>query len=110
MGSQEEVARMGAEEEEGGLCLGSMTTSSALLQVLLPKLLTIHEASYSPINRGEAKSIMEEILGMQAGLNPDQQADGNEEAQMIITAILQGEIDKSIYSAMADDSRRQNSE
>merc|ERR1719436_2118631 len=101
--SQEEVARMEAEEEEGGLCLGSMTVSSALLQVLLPKLLTIHEASYSPINRGEAKSIMEEILGMQAGLNPDQQADGNEEAQMIITAILQGEIDKSIYSAMADD-------
>merc|ERR1712112_148749 len=101
--SQEEVARMEAEEEEGGLCLGSMTVSSALLQVLLPKLLTIHEASYSPINRGEAKSIMEEILGMQAGLNPDQQADGNEEAQMIITAILQGEIDKSIYSSMADD-------
>jgi len=101
--SQEEVARMEAEQEEGGLCLGSMTVSSALLQVLLPKLLTIHEASYSPINRGEAKSIMEEILGMQAGLNPDQQADGNEEAQMIITAILQGEIDKSIYSSMADD-------
>jgi len=31
------------------------------------------------------------------------QADANEEAEMIIRAIMQDEVDKSIYSKMADD-------
>jgi len=63
----------------------------------------MHEAKYEPMDKVDAQKIMEEILGMQAGLNPDQQADANEEAEMIIRAIMQEEIDKSIYSKMADD-------
>ena len=31
------------------------------------------------------------------------QADANEEAEMIIRAIMQDEVDKSVYSKMADD-------
>jgi len=63
----------------------------------------MHEAKYEPMDKVDAQAIMEGILGMQAGLNPDQQADANEEAEMIIRAIMQEEIDKSIYSKMADD-------
>merc|ERR1719225_1243986 len=77
--------------------------SRALLQALMPKLLKMHEAKYEPMDKVDASKIMEEILGMQAGLNPDQQADANEEAEMIIRAIMQEEVDNSIYSKMADD-------
>jgi len=63
----------------------------------------MHEAKYEPMDKVDAEKIMEEILGMKAGLNPDQQADANEEAEMIIRAIMQEEVDKSIYSKMADD-------
>jgi len=63
----------------------------------------MHEAKYEPMDKVDAEKIMEEILGMQAGLNPNQQADANEEAEMIIRAIMQEEVDKSIYSKMADD-------
>jgi len=69
----------------------------------MPKLLKMHETKYSPMEKADAEKIMAEILGMQCGLNPDQQADANEEAEMIIRAIMQDEIDKSIYSKMADD-------
>ena len=37
------------------------------------KLLKMHEAKYEPMDKVDAEKIMEEILGMQAGLNPDQQ-------------------------------------
>lgn len=45
----------------------------ALLQVLMPKLLKMHETKYPPMEKADAEKIMEEILGMQCGLNPDQQ-------------------------------------
>jgi len=63
----------------------------------------MHETKYPPMEKADAEKIMGEILGMQSGLNPDQQADANEEAEMIIRAIMQDEVDKSIYSKMADD-------
>jgi len=63
----------------------------------------MHETKYSPMEKADAEQIMEEILGMQCGLNPNQQADANEEAEMIIRAIMQDEVDNSIYSKMADD-------
>jgi len=63
----------------------------------------MHETKYTPMDRVDAEKIMEQILGMQIGINPDQQADANEEADMIIRAIMQDEVDKSVYSRMADD-------
>lgn len=103
--SRDEMARREEEEEVERVRanIGSKTVSTALMQVLMPKLLKMHEAKYEPMDKVDAEKIMEEILGMQAGLNPDQQADANEEAEMIIRAIMQEEIDKSIYSKMADD-------
>merc|ERR1711862_311279 len=102
--SRDEMARR--EEEEVARIrsnIGSKTVSTALLQVLMPKLLKMHETKYPPMEKADAEKIMEEILGMQCGLNPDQQADANEEAEMIIRSIMQDEVDKSIYSKMADD-------
>merc|ERR1719369_425240 len=103
--SRDEMARREEEEEVERIRsnIGSKTVSTALLQALMPKLLKMHEAKYEPMDKVDAQKIMEEILGMQAGLNPDQQADANEEAEMIIRSIMQEEIDKSIYSKMADD-------
>ena len=37
----------------------------------------MHEAKYDPMEKADAEAIMEEILGMQCGLNPDQQVRGN---------------------------------
>ena len=37
------------------------------------KLLKMHETKYQPMEKADAEQIMEEILGMQCGLNPDQQ-------------------------------------
>merc|ERR1712051_906247 len=102
--TRDEMARR--EEEEVAKIrqnIGSKTVSTALLQVLMPKLLKMHETKYSPMEKADAEQIMEEILGMQCGLNPNQQADANEEAEMIIRAIMQDEVDNSIYSKMADD-------
>lgn len=103
--SREEMARREEEEEVARIRsnIGSKTVSTALLQVLMPKLLKMHEAKYDPMEKADAEAIMEEILGMQCGLNPDQQADANEEAEMIIRAIMQDEVDKSVYAKMADD-------
>merc|ERR1712051_393112 len=103
--SRDEMARREEEEEVARIRsnIGSKTVSTALLQVLMPKLLKMHEAKYSPMEKADAEQIMEEILGMQCGLNPNQQADANEEAEMIIRAIMQDEVDNSIYSKMADD-------
>merc|ERR1712117_180011 len=103
--SCDEMARREEEEEVARIRsnIGSKTVSTALLQVLMPKLLKMHESKYEPMEKTDAEKIMEEILSMQAGLNPDQQADANEEAEMIIRAIMQDEVDKSIYSKMADD-------
>jgi hypothetical protein len=81
----------------------SQTVSTALLNVLMPKLLKEHESKHPPMERDEAEKIMEEILAMQIGLNTEQQAEGSEEAELIIRAIMQDEVDKSIYSKMADD-------
>merc|ERR1712088_964436 len=105
MVSRDDMARMEEEEEVARIRsnIGSKTVSTALLQVLMPKLLKMHESKYQPMEKADAEQIMEEILGMQCGLNPDQQADANEEAEMIIRAIMQDEVDKSIYSKMADD-------
>merc|ERR1719348_993861 len=102
---REEMARKEEEEELERIRsnIGSKTVSSALLTVLMPKLLKMHETKYSPMDKVDAEKIMEEILGMQIGINPDQQADANEEAEMIIRAIMQDEVDKSVYSRMADD-------
>merc|ERR1719391_1098229 len=66
-------------------------TPAAIIKALMPKLLKMHEAKYEPMDKVDAEKIMEEILGMKAGLNPDQQADANEEAEMIIRAIMQEE-------------------
>merc|ERR1719432_580790 len=96
MARREEVERIRSN-------IGTKTVSTALLQALMPKLLKMHKAKYEPMDKVDAEKIMEEILGMKAGLNPDQQADANEEAEMIIRAIMQEEVDKSIYSKMADD-------
>merc|ERR1719342_905180 len=103
--SRDEMARKEEEEELERIRsnIGSKTVSSALLQVLMPKLLKMHESKYEPMEKTDAEKIMEEILSMQAGLNPDQQADANEEAEMIIRAIMQDEVDNSVYSKMADD-------
>jgi len=103
--SRDEMARREEDEEVARIRsnIGSKTVSTALLQVLMPKLLKMHETKYSPMEKADAEKIMAEILGMQCGLNPDQQADANEEAEMIIRAIMQDEVDKSIYSRMADD-------
>jgi len=103
--SRDEMARREEEEELERIRknIGSKTVSSALLQVLMPKLLKMHETKYTPMDRLDAAKIMEEILSMQIGINPDQQADANEEAEMIIRAIMQDEVDKSVYSRMADD-------
>jgi len=103
--SRDQMAKKEEEEEVERIRsnLGSCSVSSALMQALMPKLLKMHEAKYEPMDKVDAQAIMEGILGMQAGLNPDQQADANEEAEMIIRAIMQEEIDKSIYSKMADD-------
>jgi len=103
--SRDEMARREEEEEVARIRsnIGSKTVSTALLQVLMPKLLKMHEAKYDPMEKADAEAIMEEILGMQCGLNPDQQADANEEAEMIIRAIMQDEVDKSVYAKMADD-------
>jgi len=38
--------------------------------------------------------------------NSNIQADANEEAEMIIRAIMQDEVDKSVYAKMADDLER----
>jgi len=81
----------------------SETVSSALLKALMPKLLKAHESKYPAMDRDEASKIMEEILAMQVGLNVDQQADANEEADMIIRAIMQDEVGRHVYSKMADD-------
>jgi len=106
--SRDEMARREEEEEVARIRsnIGSKTVSTALLQVLMPKLLKMHEAKYDPMEKADAEAIMEEILGMQCGLNPDQQADANEEAEMIIRAIMQDEVDKSVYAKMADDLER----
>merc|ERR1719220_3087740 len=103
--TRDEMARREEEEEVERIRsnIGTKTVPTALLQALMPKLLKMHEAKYEPMDKVDAEKIMEEILGMKAGLNPDQQADANEEAEMIIRAIMQEEIDKSIYSKMADD-------
>lgn len=103
--SRDEMARKEEEEELERIRnnIGSKTVSSALLQVLMPKLLKMHETKYTPMDRVDAEKIMEQILGMQIGINPDQQADANEEADMIIRAIMQDEVGKSVYSRMADD-------
>lgn len=103
--SRDEMARREEDEEVARIRknIGSNTVSTALLQVLMPKLLKMHETKYPPMEKADAEKIMGEILGMQSGLNPDQQADANEEAEMIIRAIMQDEVDKSIYSKMADD-------
>merc|ERR1712128_225897 len=101
--SRDEMARRDEEVARIRKNIGSNTVSTALLQVLMPKLLKMHETKYPPMEKADAEKIMGEILGMQSGLNPDQQADANEEAEMIIRAIMQDEVDKSIYSKMADD-------
>lgn len=107
--SREEMSRREEEEEvqrirstiRGGA--KSETISTALLNALMPKLLKMHESKYPAMDRDEASKIMEEILAMQVGLNVDQQADANEEAEMIIRAIMQDEVSRDVYAKMADD-------
>merc|ERR1712012_1301950 len=75
--TRDEMARREEEEEVERIRsnIGTKTVSTALLQALMPKLLKMHEAKYEPMDKVDAEKIMEEILGMKAGLNPDQQAD-----------------------------------
>jgi len=103
--SREEMAAREEEEEVQRIRgnLQSETVSTALLNALMPKLLKAHESKYEAIDSDEATKIMEEILAMQVGLNVDQQADANEEAEMMIRAIMQDEVGKHVYSNMADD-------
>jgi len=79
------------------------TVSSSLLKVLMPKLLKEHESKYEPLGHDESFKIMEEILAMQVGITPDGMVEDNDEAEQIIRAITHGEIDKAVYSQMADD-------
>ena len=44
-----------------------------ILSNIFRKLLKMHESKYEPMEKADAEKIMEEILSMQAGLNPDQQ-------------------------------------
>ena len=37
----------------------------------------MHETKYDAMEKADAEKIMAEILGMQCGLNPDQQVRGN---------------------------------
>ena len=37
----------------------------------------MHETKYQPMDKVDAEAIMEEILGMQCGLNPNQQVGNN---------------------------------
>jgi len=103
--SRDEMAKKEEDEELERIRanIGSKTVSSALLTVLMPKLLKMHETKYEPMDKVDAEQIMEEILSMQAGINPNAQADANEEADMIIRAIMQEEVDQSVYLRMADD-------
>jgi len=73
--SRDEMARREEDEEVARIRknIGSNTVSTALLQVLMPKLLKMHETKYPPMEKADAEKIMGEILGMQSGLNPDQQ-------------------------------------
>merc|ERR1719249_510621 len=65
--SRDEMARREEEEEVARIRsnIGSKTVSTALLQVLMPKLLKMHETKYPPMEKADAEKIMEEILGMQ---------------------------------------------
>merc|ERR1719242_2041040 len=79
------------------------TVSSSLLKVLMPKLLKEHESKYEPLGHDESFKIMEEILAMQIGLDTDGKVEDNDEAEQMIRAITHGEIDKKVFSQMADD-------
>ena len=69
---------------------------------MFSKLLKEHQSKYQPLEEGESMRIMEEILTMKMGLDKVG-AEDSEEANRMIQAIEQGEIDKSVYSQMADD-------
>jgi len=79
--------------------------SGSLLKALMPKLLKEHESKYEPLGHDETFHIMEEILAMQIGLGDDTRVgdEENDEAEAMIRAITHGEIDKAVYSKMADD-------
>lgn len=93
----EEVERITANLRE------TRTVSGALLQSLMPKLLKEHESKYEPLGHDESFKIMEEILAMQIGLDTDGKVEDNDEAEQMIRAITHGEIDKKVFSQMADD-------
>jgi len=104
-GTEKEDNVMEAEQVERirGNLRETRTVSSALLRVLMPKLLKEHESKYEPLGHDESFNIMEEILAMQIGLNAEQKIEDNDEAEQIIRAITHGEIDHTVYSQMADD-------
>merc|ERR1712061_828396 len=60
--SRDDMARMEEEEEVAKIRsnIGSKTVSTALLQVLMPKLLKMHETKYQPMEKADAEQIMEE--------------------------------------------------
>ena len=81
-----------------------------------------HESKYEPLGHDESFKIMEEILAMQIGLETEgvsmrkvawvslwlipfilQKVEDNDEAEQMIRAITHGEIDKKVFSQMADD-------
>merc|ERR1712076_157450 len=93
----EEVDRITAGLRE------TRTVSSALLKALMPKLLKEHESKYEPLGHDETFKIMEEIIAMQIGLNTEQNVEASDEAEQMIRAITHGEIDKKVFSQMADD-------
>jgi len=62
-----------------------------------------HESKYEPLGHDESFKIMEEILAMQIGLDTDGKVEDNDEAEQMIRAITHGEIDKKVFSQMADD-------
>jgi hypothetical protein len=75
--SRDEMARREEDSEVSRIrnnIRQSQTVSTALLNVLMPKLLKEHESRHrEPLERDEAEKIMEEILAMQIGLNTEQQ-------------------------------------
>merc|ERR1719322_1734312 len=93
----EEVERITANLRE------TRTVSGALLQSLMPKLLKEHESKYEPLGHDESFKIMEEILAMQIGIDTEGKVEDNDEAEQMIRAITHGEIEKKVFSQMADD-------
>lgn len=90
----EEVRRITSNLRE------TRTVSSTMLRALMPKLLKEHENKVEPLDHMESIRIMEEILGMQIGLNTAAIDDDDEEAEAMIRACQGGDVDLDLASQL----------